>query len=739
VPSVFERPAERLVTGLLRAVTPTQRLRRARVDAVYADGTVQVEGAKIPTVRGLTPRAGQIVWVADRDGQPTLVVKLAARPSRRHHPVTPTALPIVEELLIVPNVEAGGEVDVWWRNHDQVAPLGVRQQMTADPVAVRWGQDRNAFVVQTGQDGDALDDRYVYWVFELDRTPTEVLQPGLTPAATLHHVERPLDQELELFRVIYTKTATGTTYFSKFLFDSNLGVFYDAQTIQGALEISGQATRVYRLDHEAVDGTQAGRLYQGHNSPNDLERYHVFILDAYLTQDLELILVVRLQTGNLLGPTYSLDIEHGYDSMTVQDPTLACSGMTLPETVSFRTVPEQPDIPNVNIRRENHLFVVNATSGQVLYRTTPAVLTLHQEQAQSTAGTVFRVVIETETQTPFCGILLPTNSVGTPDQTLEYDLGTVGTLARRNDFWDLTVPYVANDMYATVDSLSDQTTRYQDAGRFVAVRRIQTLRAVNQVRRYHVIDARVVTWSRDPAERRLWVWQRREHDINPVNGIAPNYAVQYRLLLLNGVGQVVRELEPYRTEFYQHPDNFTELADIRLLGTTGVHLLYYTKSHGAAATANNQITVESTLTQVVLVDMTTGARRVVGDDLEEFLDHDFRMLRPDFLYAVIDDEPDDGGLFVKGWESDGAPTLDQAAEDYPPPDEDLEGLGRLAEVPEAVELIAPPEIWSNPSNHASLTSDDRIRLRHQLAVLSYQAVNDPDVLGVLAVDDPGLG
>ncbi len=137
--------AAKALGDALRGLQRTAGLKRARVDAVNADGTFRVEGVTITAVRGVQPKVGEIVWVSHKSGRPTLIVKLARRPARRQHQDV-RRLGIIEELYVAPDPDTG-LVEVWFRNHGIATPLGLRPRLPADPTGVKWGADRDSFVV----------------------------------------------------------------------------------------------------------------------------------------------------------------------------------------------------------------------------------------------------------------------------------------------------------------------------------------------------------------------------------------------------------------------------------------------------------------------------------------------------------------------------------------------------------------------------------------------------------------
>lgn len=159
------------------------------IDAVLGNSQYQVKGKTLSTT-GVSPdyTAGERVLVAWRGGAPVVILGHTARRAQFNPILTPSGLlGVVEELFCAPS-DNPPQVDVWFRNYDNITPLHIRQFLNGDPTGVKWGADRKSFVVQTGAGASR---KWYVFAFDTKKGDT-VVAPSKGPGkTTLVRVEDP--------------------------------------------------------------------------------------------------------------------------------------------------------------------------------------------------------------------------------------------------------------------------------------------------------------------------------------------------------------------------------------------------------------------------------------------------------------------------------------------------------------------------------------------------------------------
>jgi len=149
-----------------------------KVQAVTDSGGI-IKNRELTATGRVPLRAGQRVYVANVDGQPQVILADTAR--RAQFPQQPSVVAgeVIEELFIATDLDTG-RVDVFYRNYDQVTPLGVWRSLVTGEVLQRvaWAPRGTGFSVEL----DNLPRTFA--VFKLNRDPDVVYAPGQKAVAT---------------------------------------------------------------------------------------------------------------------------------------------------------------------------------------------------------------------------------------------------------------------------------------------------------------------------------------------------------------------------------------------------------------------------------------------------------------------------------------------------------------------------------------------------------------------------
>lgn len=145
------------------------------VEGTAPAGRYLIRGAATPTRTPLSLKVGDLVSVLWRGGKPFMILNLAQRHGPGTDEPTPGG-PVIEELFVEQDPETG-EVDVWFRNADQLTRLHVNKTVavSVDPTIgtlVFWGAAGDRFLVQ---DYFVLGSSTLY-VFKLNRVKDRAYQ-----------------------------------------------------------------------------------------------------------------------------------------------------------------------------------------------------------------------------------------------------------------------------------------------------------------------------------------------------------------------------------------------------------------------------------------------------------------------------------------------------------------------------------------------------------------------------------
>ena len=142
---------------------------------------------------------GQRIPVAFRDGKPIAIIAHNARRAK-FPPRAQKVRQLVEALFVATNPDTG-QLDVWFRNYDQVTPLNLGLSLIADPVRViplypsttvlAWGERDNTFLV--AQTPPIVTPGFLssvtYHVCELSRPEGRAYAPGESATASILRTE----------------------------------------------------------------------------------------------------------------------------------------------------------------------------------------------------------------------------------------------------------------------------------------------------------------------------------------------------------------------------------------------------------------------------------------------------------------------------------------------------------------------------------------------------------------------
>jgi len=478
---------------------------------------------------------------------------------------------------------------------------------------------------------------------------------------------------------------------------------------------SGLAThrRTWRLTRELIeDGLQ--------DEVNFAEFLFGFIDDVVLDRHHELILTVRLFIEFL-----TLELV-GED--TGQQTTLAvtCGAGPNGNTGLIVVGPTAgPMQAGHSIVDEEHAFIANGTTGEILYSTTGVVATLARQFSQQ--DSVLGPFVAWDVPPQFFAAPPPPGSVSgdcDPLASIPIAAPLFGTipfghednlvLADKQDFFDLArAPFIDEALYESSGGTSERPPAWSivaDARfRFEATGDVTTSQITQRVV-YRVRRLKVLLLGATLAESRFWLVVGRSP------GAGQFVSEQYRILVIDGTGAIVRVLQDWRRlSFTLNGTQFDE-GIFEWLGATRRHALWYQKTGDSAGT-------NAPREEILVVDWTTGETKVAGAELADFRAHDLQALAPDFLYEAQED--DEAKRFIRGWDPDtGAPGLDLTALEE---DDDLDELKGLEDRPDAV--IPDPAVI-DPGPFGAFPS--------RVEKAAWQAMNDAELLGDRAIDEPEL-
>jgi hypothetical protein len=720
--------------GYIEALADHKRRQTLEViQAVRSDGWVRVVNTWIPVTGKVALRAGESVAVMWRNGTPQVAMMNQARRTGVDSPPIPVVGAVVEELFIA-TAAPSGRVEVWFRNDQQVTNLELRTQLDADPVYVKWGTRSDAFVVATAA--------HHYYICTLAGAENTVR--GATPAvATIVRDEQPLDQNLPLVAAQSAFTLTGEEKYWTMSWDG----------------INGSAGTLSEAAPNAISGSQSanGQLLLTRSAVELLTSPHILITDIQLDDRLDLLFVLsaRLQSLPIVPAAapavFSDPIEQSDNSGSVERPGFAADGGLNSTVGTFGT----------------HVFVVNVTTGVVLFKTCRDTIVQNVQTELTRLHTYRNVATSAIASLPAFahtgknGQLLDGWSVGTTPLDFTYtDLVS--------DFTNAALPGVASYVY---DEFDATRTPYLDLTNLfgqetttltVGPSKIRAIDGSGNASQTHSIRATF-------AGRRIW--QRKRYFMSgtylPRRATASGFplglvlvkvklevrdtattlipAKSYGFFLHDLAAQTTTALAPLTPNFHgtqgvTHPVSHNTFVNspetdgvFVVLGFNGTHLLWV---HDHQDSPGGPDVVD-----ILLTNVTTGASTVVlsgagdvivsGDPtyapaLQEFLLRNLQTLRPDFFYDPAETEA--GHQFIRAWDAHGVPTLDATAADFPSADPDLVNLGLLQALPTSVVPQDDRVIAKNqgPVNIEDLTQVGPV----------WHVVQDAAVLGAELTTDP---
>ncbi len=156
-------------------------------DGVAEDGRPVVRGAALPRTGRVPVQAGEPVAVAWRDGRPEVVMMNEGNRTGASAILAEVGASAVEELFIATDPSTG-QLDVWYRNFDQITPLRLGSQLGGGIAAsaistVKWGPLGDRFIVQTMTvTFFPFTFHPAYHVFKFGRAPQRNFAAGVSAA-----------------------------------------------------------------------------------------------------------------------------------------------------------------------------------------------------------------------------------------------------------------------------------------------------------------------------------------------------------------------------------------------------------------------------------------------------------------------------------------------------------------------------------------------------------------------------
>jgi hypothetical protein len=729
------RPNDASTTGS----DPITREVVERVDPT--DSRYFIRGVATPTRVSTQLHAGDPVSVLWRGGAPFMILEVLTR----RGPGTDEPFPggaVVEELFVAG--EAGAR-EVWFRNDQQVIDLKLRAQLDGDPAYVKWATRSDAFVVAT--------EEHHYYIFRIARNQKTPLGPS-RPRVTLVRDEQPLDAGIVLCQVTHAWTLTGETRYIQAAWTGGGGGFPAvlSEAAPNPISGSGSETAPVTLSRNEVETGPPPK----HLTPR------IVITDIQLDDALHLIFSIWIRLSALspstsvgVAGTITHEIEKSDGSGTAHDES--SDHFNLGSIANFAT----------------HALVVNVTTGEIIFSTLlPA--------AQETVGAVVhRIQTYRRESNPSQIEDFPTfgvtdkggqvvtgwnASLSTPQLSFDIDVDN------SNNQRPLVETYVIEDVDPTVVPYLDVTgrvlietvsssTAFQGSERatdgffFSLDAGVEVTRHRKRTRQTKQFGFAVTYLPRRATEfdslgnptvmpRGLALVTALETTFalgGPVFGTS-RYGFFLHDVETGDIATIVGFTENFPpTTGVVWPSGFTSRLEpvtdgvFVVAGFDGRHLLWFRRDvvSDGSGTAGLRLTDVTTLAESTVV---SGSIDVVDGDpivsapVVAVLDRHFQVLRPDFLYYPSDTDAEKGNNFAKGWSSDGTPTLDSTAEDFPPLEKKLKAAGKLKKLPSDVTPLqdAVPANDGGPVNVEDLSHTGP----------SWHVVQNKSALGSLLTRDP---
>ena len=342
-----------------------------RIEAVMANGQYQVRGSVIGTTGRKPLAAGQTVPVAWKDGRPFVIIAHTARRAQFTTVSRQVVGGVVEELILAVDPKTN-LIEVWFRNYNVLINLKLREsgilleepEPGNDGFWGQWGPTKWHFVIRTGT-GSTLK----YYIFSLkekeDESPpddirNQILAPNVEPTIKLLRVERPGISSLALITV-------GASYelrmpaLQRFHFTSTQHVF--SPPPGSGCQLDSTLTAAPSVKPESIwiqTGSRTSLL-----SELIVNSGHV----PYTLNDrAELIFLLAAVPVGVAFPTIA---NSGTKQHTPAPPGPPCNGTLDAATDTIDDV--------VDTRSERHLWVINLTTGAILFRTAQASATISRK------------------------------------------------------------------------------------------------------------------------------------------------------------------------------------------------------------------------------------------------------------------------------------------------------------------------------------------------------------------------
>jgi len=664
------------------------------VDGIAPTGYF-IRGVLTPTRVPMQLKEGDRVAVQWRRGSPFMILTLR----NRRGPGSDENFPgggIVEVLFVAPRL-ADGVVDVHFRNDQQTTPLKVRELLSGDPVAVRWGANERSFVVQVGDPGPmdfwneyVTFDPFVvhtplrpvqdqtFHVFTMRGTDRKILGSA-KPKVTLAASYSPVDSAVEMIHV--DGDITGSSF-----------------SRRNAVDEGGDVLSLSYVgfdDGEASGGGAGGDLIVPLSDLLTLVWGPCEIADFGLDRKNHLLLNVRARTD------LSITVTVNSSGFHLNDPgDTACSFVHNAFSVSGGT-------PMNTLPGEGHTWVVDMTEPAVKFRTNEEATTLIDHSALTGAMDLDLTLAHNIDEFGGCGTgFIPfstTPSGGVTYTDVGYGLLGGGAYEKKSSMWDVArfafIPPGTLDVsgFATAGATQDAYASIETTGVHLSFSEPSALSAPELAHRtYYVRNVAMLKGPQTEAHAlRLFVCVYREN----LNAAPPG--LQYSAYVVELDGTIVRtlkdwtDMQTFNTPTFPDdppvPFSPYEINDVtantvhdggeaRLVSGNWEHVLWeYSTLAERSASPDTR--------HVVLTQLSTGDEIAVGVDFSIPKFYDFRVLNLDVMYALAPDskpaDPDRkiGHFFVKAWATKtGKPTLDETVDKYPLEDTQLKGVAVLKRI-----------------------------------------------------------
>lgn len=706
-----------------------------KVDAVLTNRRVVVKGQVVPLSGLGAPNVGDVVPVVFRGTKAILAILHRVRRAKAGW-LRPTG-DVIEELFIATD-PATGKREVWFRNEAQVTMLDLRKILPGDPEYVKWGSRGDAFFVRTAG--------HVYHIFSLERQDPDKSVGRADASATLVRTDTPTTSGVPLTTVAGGWGWRGDRVYLEA--ERITDALTDAGEPGGGPQSCTLAPRVLGVSSLIGVSTAVSLSPAMFSGPNpiinivdvelDDRRHLIVVLAVDLGRALPTTLRVPGQhfEGTFDGYTDFEGVVHPDENIWNQDLRRTFSELRPLKPFGGFAVTEAPDdFPVIDdshgtlitqaqtVRSGRHLYVVDLTAAAVLWGTTVAAPTISTEQRWDEFWCIAHHVISTNydefgdpvvSEFSIFEDFRDNACVDNPNMSVTPVLleieraGKLMTLAATRSEVAAVVGSDNDQLQNVGASSSDVLLRRQLGGAFAtdtfgvacAPITLRTTTGVTTTQKYfhdfsgvYVPRRQTVGPDGQPMGTPLgvlYVFVRRVRLDTPSQAGVAVFAVDI------ATGQLAEILPMTATAasaqvFGGGYQEFPQVIPI----SQNTHRVLWRRRLGVTTGSETDAVLLSARSPVAsreVLSVSNPAYNPFADPapaakapLIELLKRNLTLLSPDFLYWAEDRADERGNVFVTGWDLKTKElTLPASAATAPPPDDDLDRLGVLAELPTSV-------------------------------------------------------